>query len=171
LETGPSGWVAIAHLTRPRGNRGELSAVPLTDHPERYAQLENVRVGRSSYTVERVWYHKSQPVFKFCGVDCIGDAESLAGEDVCVPAGDRFRLPEGEFYFADLIGCRVIDLASGNLIGTVTGWEETGGPVVLELDGGRILVPYAKAILPEIDLSVREIRAALPEGLADLNGA
>jgi 16S rRNA processing protein RimM len=160
----------VAHLTRPRGNRGELSAVPLTSHPERYAALATVHVGGEAYMVERVWYHKDQPIFKFRGVDSIGAAECLAGHDVSIPVSERFPLPEDEHYFADLMGCRVVDAATGNVAGIVTGWQELGGgPVVLELDEGRILVPYAKAILKKIDLDAREIRAELPEGLVNLN--
>lgn len=147
-----------------------MCAVPLSDHPERYRQIERVWVAGAEYRVERVWYHKGRPVFKFRGIDTIGDAERLAGQDVTIPASERFPLPEGEFYYADLVGCRVVDARSGGRIGVVTGWQELGGPVVLELDDGRLLIPFARAILREIDVEAREIRADLPEGLADLNG-
>jgi 16S rRNA processing protein RimM len=168
LENSPE-WVVVAHLTRPRGSKGELCAIPLTDHPERYQQLAEVRIAGEGYTVERVWYHGDQPIFKLQGIDSITDAEPLAGQDVCIPATQRFTLPEEEYYFADLVGCRVVAAGSGDVVGVVTGWQELGGPVVLELDNGQILVPYAKALLPEIDLKAREIRADLPEGLVDLN--
>lgn len=160
----------MAHLTRVRGNKGELHAVLLTSHPERFEELTTVRVGGVERSLERVWYHSSQPVFKFRGIDSISDAEELAGEDVSIPASERLALPEDEYYFADLVGCRVLDVNSGNLIGVVTGWQELGGPIVLELDNGRVLVPFARAILPNIDVQAREIRAALPDGLLDLNG-
>jgi 16S rRNA processing protein RimM len=162
-------WVAIAHLLRPRGNKGELAAVALTIHPERYQQLTKVTIGGEEFVVERVWYHKDQPVFKLKGIDSIGAAEKLSGKDVCVPAGERFPLPEGEYYFSDLMGCRMVDASSGETIGEVTGWQEPGGPALLEVDGGRVLVPLVKDLLPEIDLKSRVIRANLPEGLCDLN--
>ena len=162
--------MVIAQLTRPRGNRGELCAIPLTHHAERYQNLERVWIAGIEYAVERVWYHKGQPIFKFRGIDTIDGAARVAGEDVAVPASERFPLPEGEFYFADLIGCLVVAAGSGERIGVVTGWQEVGGPVVLELDEGRVLIPYARAILPKIDLAAREIRADLPEGLVELNG-
>lgn len=161
--------VAVARLLRPRGNRGELLAFSLTDHPERYSGLETVYVGGVPLALERVWYHKDQPIFKFQGVDSIDDAQRYAGQDVCIPSAERFLLPEGEYYYSDLVGCRIVDTASGRLVGTVTGWQEIGGPVVLEVDDGKILIPYAKSILPEIDLQAREIRAVLPDGLVDLN--
>ncbi len=163
------GFVVIAHLTRPRGNKGELCAFPLSDHPERYQRLQSVQVDGAEYEVEQVWYHNDQPVFKFRGVDSIGEAEKLAGHDVLVPASERFPLPEDEYYFADLMGCRVVDLSSGTTVGVVTGWQDAGGPVILEVDEGRVLIPYVKAILTEIDLPAHEIRLKLPEGLLDLN--
>ncbi len=162
--------VVIAHLTRPRGNKGELCAVLLTSYPDRFDQLTTVQVGGVSRVLERVWYHNSQPIFKFEGVDSISDAEGLAGQDVVIPVSERLAIPDDEYYFSDLVGCRVLDIDSGKLIGLVTGWQESGGPVVLELDNGRVLVPFAKAILPKIDVQAREIRAALPEGLLELNG-
>jgi ribosomal 30S subunit maturation factor RimM len=54
----------------------------------------------------------------------------------------------------------------------VTGWQEYGGPGLLEVerpDGGRILVPFARSICTEIDLEARSIRVDLPEGLEDLS--
>jgi 16S rRNA processing protein RimM len=145
----------------------------------RYQALGTVYVDQVPYEVERVWYHKEQPVFKLRGIDTISAAEQLAGKDVAIPAGDRVPLPEGEYYYSDLVGCRVVDNASGGLVGEVTGWrelgEETGKvrPVLLEVslkEGGEpVLIPFAEAILKKIDVAAREIRADFPEGLLDLN--
>lgn len=142
----------------------------LTDHPERFQSGQAVYIGAVEYEIERVWYHKEQPIFKFRGVDSIGEAEKLAGEDVCIPACERLELPEGEYYYSDLIGCRMVECGSGEPVGTVTGWEEAGAaPVLLEVNGGDILVPFAAAILKNIDLAARRIEVQLPEGLKDLN--
>jgi 16S rRNA processing protein RimM len=131
--------------------------------------LRRVWIAGAAYDVESVWYHKGQPIFKLRGVDSIGQAEALAGQDVCVPAADRFPLPEGEYYFSDLTGCRMVADRTDVPIGTVTGWRDLGGSVVLEVNGGGILVPFAGAMLRKIDLEKREIRVELPEGLLDLN--
>ncbi len=89
---------------------------------------------------------------------------------MCVPAGERLELPEGEYYYSDLVGCLMVDCGSGEPVGIVTGWEEAGGaPVLLEVNGGDILVPFAAAILKNIDLAARRIEVELPEGLKDLN--
>ena len=103
-------------------------------------------------------------------MDDIGAAERLAGAEVTIPEDERFRVEEDEYYLSDLIGCRAVDDASGRIIGTVTGWSETGGPGLLELDGGRVLVPFARSLLKKVDVAAREIRMELPEGLEELNG-
>ncbi len=127
-------------------------------------------VGNIRYELESVWYHKDQPIFKFQGVDSIGEAEALAGLEVSILESERDPLADGEYYLSDLVGCRMLDAASGREIGIVTGWQETAGPVLLEVDDGRVLVPFARAILKAVDCARREIRAELPDGLETLNG-
>ncbi len=166
-------WTAIAALVRPRGNKGELTAVSLSSKPDRFANLTKVHLfgDGAEYTVERVWEHDGALVFKFAGIDSINDAEKLRGAEVRVPFEERVALDEGEYFQSDLVGCEVRDLVCDRLIGRVTGWEEYGGPSLLEVDNGRILIPFVKAICPEIDPAARVIKVQLPEGLEDLEKA
>lgn len=172
-------WVAVAHLTRTRGNRGELAGIPLATHVERFQNLSTVYLDSRPYQVESVWQHGERVIFKFRGVDSISDAERLVGQDVCVREEERAVLPEGEYYFSDLIGCRVLDWRSGDCLGTVRSVEELGGPPLLAVaPAGReepagkkeddMLIPFASAICRHIDVAAGEIRVDLPEGLKDL---
>jgi ribosomal 30S subunit maturation factor RimM len=77
-------------------------------------------------------------------------------------------LEAGEYFHSDLVGCEVRDHASDRLIGRVTGWEEYGGPALLEVDDGRLLIPFVKAICVDILPEQRLIRVNLPEGLEAL---
>ena len=61
------------------------------------------------------------------------------------------------------------DRLSGRVIGHVTGWEEYGGPALLQIDEGRLLIPFVKAICVEILPDERLIRVDLPEGLEAVN--
>lgn len=166
-----SDWVAVAVLGKPRGNRGELTAESLSSRPERFARLKTVRlVGEGqAYDVEEVWEHAGALVFKFRGVDSISDAERLRGAEVQVPGSERVELEPGEYFHSDLIGCEVRDRSSGRLIGHVTNFEEYGGPPLLEIDGGRMLVPFVKAICVDIRPEVKLIQVDLPEGLENLD--
>ncbi len=155
---------------KPRGNKGELTAVSLSSRPERFAQLTKVHLfgDGAEYAVERVWEHDGTLVFKFAGIDSINDAEKLRGAEVRVPFEERVALEEGEYFQSDLVGCEVRELGSDRVIGRVTGWEEYGGPSLLEVDDGRLLIPFVKEICREIDPVGRVIRVALPEGLEAL---
>jgi 16S rRNA processing protein RimM len=163
-------WVTIAILGKPRGNRGEVTAIALSSHADRYAALGTVHLFGSGQTaeIERVWEHEGTLIFKFRGVDSISDAEMLRGAEVRIPGSERARLGEDEFYHSDLIGCELRDRASGRRIGVVTAVEEYGGPALLEIDGGRVLVPFVRAICADIRPNDRVILVELPEGLEDL---
>ena len=132
--------------------------------------MKNVRLvgDGSAYQVEEVWEHAGALVFKFQGVDSISDAEKLRGAEVQVPRSERVELEPGEYFHSDLIGCEVRDRLSGRLIGRVTNFEEYGGPPLIEIDGGKTLIPFVKAICVDIRPEVKLILVDMPEGLEDL---
>jgi 16S rRNA processing protein RimM len=162
-------WIAVARLTRVRGNRGEIAAVDLTSRPGRLESLRQVWLfgDGSPREVASVWRHDGVPIFKFQGIDSISDAEFLVGAEVCVPQADRAPLEEGEYYQAELIGCEVFE-PDGARLGRVAHYREYGGTPLLELEDG-LLIPFAREICAEIDMARRRIVARLPEGLKDLN--
>jgi 16S rRNA processing protein RimM len=170
-------WVTIAILGKPRGNRGEVTAVSLSSRPQRFSALRSVHLFGSAdpfkdaLEIERVWEHEGTLIFKFRGIDTISDAEKLRGAEVRIPGTERASADEGEFYHSDLIGCEVRERGSGRRVGTVTGIEEYGGPALLAIDHGRVLIPFVRAICVEIRPEDRLILADLPEGLEHLDSA
>ncbi len=163
-------WVTIALLGKTRGNRGEVTAFTLSSRPERFAELKEVYLfgAGDRVEVEQTWFHNGTLIFKFRGVDTISDAERLAGAEVRIPLQERIALDTGEFFESDLIGCEVVDHRTGERLGRVSGWQDAGGAGLLEIDGDW-LIPFARALCPEIDPAARRIAVALPEGLKDLN--
>ena len=164
-------WVTIAVLGRTRGIRGELTAISLSSHPERFAALTRVFLfGQgTAYEVERYWEHQGVPVFKFKGVDSMTDAEGLRGFEMRVPMAERVQPEPGEYFHSDLIGCEVRDAASDRVIGRVTDFEEFGGPPLLQINGGPLLIPFVKAICTGIHPERHLILVTLPEGLEEVN--
>jgi 16S rRNA processing protein RimM len=164
-------WVTIAVLGKPRGNRGEVTALSLSSHSERFSNLRRVFLfgeGEAA-EIEHVWEHDGMPIFKFRGVDSISGAEKLRGAEVRIPREERAQAEDGEFYHSDLIGCEVRERATGRRIGVVTAIEEYGGPALLEIDSGRMLIPFVRAICTDIRPADRIILADLPEGLENLD--
>jgi 16S rRNA processing protein RimM len=166
--------VILADILRPRGNRGEVLARSQTDVPGRLAALRQAHVrfaagSDAEVTISEAWPHMSDWVLKFQGVDSIEDAERFAGSELWLPFAERAKLPEGEYYQADLIGCEVLDEA-GKTLGTVDGWQEYGGPPLMHVrvNGRDVLIPFVKGIYRAVDLEARRITVDLPEGLLEL---
>jgi 16S rRNA processing protein RimM len=162
-------WVTIALLGKTRGNRGELTAIPLSSKPERYETLTEVYLFGSGERreVEETWFHNGTLIFKFRGIDTISDAEPLTGSEVRVPLAERAPLEDGEFFQSELIGCEVFDHRSGERIGLVTSWEDGGGAGILVVDR-LLMIPFARAICVEINPAAKRIAVELPPGLKDL---
>ena len=162
-------WVTIALLGKTRGNRGELTAIPLSSKPERYQSLSEVYLfgPGERREVETTWFHNGTLIFKFRGIDTISDAEPLIGWEVRVPMAERTPLDPGEYFQSELIGCEVFDHATGERIGCVTNWEDGGGAGILVVDG-TLMIPFARAICVEINPAAKRIAVELPPGLKDL---
>jgi 16S rRNA processing protein RimM len=166
--------LVIAEILRTRGNRGELLAVSQTDVPGRLESLKhaNARLANGEdirVSVEHAWQHGENWVLKFEGVDSIGEAERFRGADIWVPWAERGRLPDGEYFRSDLLGCMVREW-NGRDVGRVVGFQQHGGPLLLEVDvnGREVLIPFVPDICQSVDLTARVIGAALPEGLLEL---
>jgi 16S rRNA processing protein RimM len=193
-------WVAVAHILRPRGNKGEVAAELLTDFPQRLTGLREAflsddrsQAGPRRAQIKACWLsqnHPGQAVFHFEGYSSIGDAEKLRGLDVLLPIEQRVKLPAGQYFISDLIGCSVFECAregssvasspcsmstAPSLLGSVTDVQFTGEGVsgtpllVVDARGGELLIPLAQDICTGIDVRARRIEVVLPEGLRDLN--
>ena len=136
--------MAIALLGRTRGNRGELTALALSSKPERYQTAREV-YSCSVQPKARVNAPGAIPIgngvrggihvvspgnahLSFRGVDTISDAERLTGCEVRVPLSERVPLEPGEFFTSDLVGCEVVDRRTGESLGQVSDWLDSGGP-------------------------------------------
>jgi 16S rRNA processing protein RimM len=87
--------------------------------------------------------------------------------EVRIPFTERTPLEENEFFQSDLVGCEVVDRATGQSLGRVTSYEDGGGSGILAV--GDLLIPFVRAICLDIDPAARRITVELPEGLKDLN--
>ena len=192
------GWVLVARILRPRGNKGEVLAELFTDFPARLssrlqiflrqAQGHPRAIGLQNFWVDR--NHPEHGIFHFDGYSSINDAEKLRGFDVLIPVADRVKLPDGKYFVSDLIGCSVFEtplqetkLASPacsmeeapRLLGSVRDvffpGEGTAGTPLLQVEtaAGELLVPLAEDICRRIDVAARRIDVTLPEGLGELN--
>ena len=165
----------VGRIARAHGIRGQVILNLDTDFPhERFypgAELFTLRGGQvTTLTVTTVRFQNGRPVIGLAGIDTMNLAESLAGLELRIPAGQLAALPAGAFYQHDLVGCRV-ETSGGAEVGVVTAVEGTAGASRLVVAGaaGEVLIPLAEAICTTIDPGTRRIVIDPPEGLLDLN--
>lgn len=165
-------WVIVACIVRPRGVKGEVVADAANWTAEQLLSFPSLVLfpGERPMKLEHAFPHQGRMVLKFAGIETVEQAETLRDSQLCIPRADRPPPPEGEVYYNDLIGCRVLDFSSGRELGSVADYLEFGGPVLLQVRSGsrEMLVPFVPAICKEFDLTARSIRVELPEGFEEL---
>lgn len=132
---------------------------------EVYASLgaKNIRL-----TPEKIRFHKKVAIIKFKEINSIDEAMQIKGALLKAPK-DKIQkyLDEDEFYIDDLVGLSAYD-AEGNLVGTVSAVSISGSQDLLfikDAQNKEHLVPFAKDIVPEVDLKEKKIVIKKIQGL------
>jgi 16S rRNA processing protein RimM len=169
-------FVTLAFVVKTQGRHGEV-AVELHSAPDRFAEgmslfaLGKSQESRRELKIEDLWPHKEWLVLKFRGIDSISDAEILIGSELQVPRSQRATLEPGSNYVSDLVGCEVFDHGReiGRIENVVFGAGEAPLLIVVNATGKKFDVPFAEAFLEGVDVSAKQVRMSLPEGLLEIN--
>jgi 16S rRNA processing protein RimM len=167
--------IALGIIRKAHGIRGEASVEAWCDSPERFSDLREVTLVSPDESqtrhasVENVRVHAGRALVKFAGIDSPEEVLLLQNWTVEIPESEARRLDADEYFLHDLIGLTLID-AEGRVRGKVAEVEETGGGLLLVVDGParRFDVPFAAEICTKVDLAAKTIAVRLPEGIDDL---
>ena len=105
-----------------------------------------VALARRAGTAER-------PILRIEGCESREDAEALRGTELRVPQAEAPPLAEGEFWAADLEGCRVTD--GEREVGVVA--RMVALPSCEALEVGDRLIPLVRDAIRSLDLEARRI--------------
>jgi len=168
---GEPDYLAIGHLRRPHGVHGEMVMEVHTDFPERIKSGMKVFVGEShdAMVIDGARFHNEGLIVKFQGVETPEDIGRYRNLWVYVASADRPPLPEGQYYFHELIGLQVVD-DKDQAIGELTEVIETGANnvyVVTRVDGSEVLLPAIPSVILDVETGRRLMRVHLLDGLLD----
>ena len=166
------GRVAGAHALR-----GEIRVRFFGDGPRNLLQAPEVWLGLDlrdpaarHFEVVRTGTGRAGEVrLGLRGVDDREAAVALRGLQVLADASVLEPLPDGEFYWHELVGCAVVG-RDGSEIGIVREIWETGAHDLLVVEGAegeRYLLSAARELMPEVDLEARRIVVEVLPGLLD----
>jgi 16S rRNA processing protein RimM len=163
--------VLVAQIGAAHGLRGEVRLRSFTAEPmavKDYGALES-EDGLQAFTIEALRPAKDVLIARLAGVGDRDTAEQLRNVKLYVPRA-RLPAPEAdEFYHADLIGLAAV-ATDGRAIGTVVALQNFGAGDLIEvkrLDGAIELLPFTKAVVPEVDVAGGRIVVDWPESATD----
>jgi 16S rRNA processing protein RimM len=150
----------VGKIVNTHGIRGEVRVVPTTDFPmERFKKNNKLVIVTKPNNIEvqiaTVREHKQFILVSFVNMQNINDVEQYKGCELMVTENLQQDLSSDEFYYHDIIGLKIIDNASQEVIGTVS--EILPMPandvwVVTAKGSDDILLPFIEDVVTMIDL-------------------
>lgn len=183
-------FLRIGVITKAHGLKGEVKVFSTTDSVQRFCEVKKVILktpkGDIETEIEGVKFVSGIPVVRFSAFDDVEQVKNLHNTEIYIERKYAQPLAEGEYYIADLIGCRVYadeDLSAypklsltGRCLGTVKDVLQTGANDVYEVDTGvpqkknpryniTVLLPVIPECILNVDIEKSEIQVHIMEGL------
>jgi 16S rRNA processing protein RimM len=167
-------WYNVGKIVNTHGIRGEVRVISTTDFPEdRYAPGNTLHLfpkGKTEpipLTVKTHRKHKQFDLLAFEGHENVNDVEQWKNGILKVSEEQLAELPEGEYYFHQIIGCKVFTV-DGEEVGVVKEILTPGANdvwVVQTEDGKDVLIPYIEDVVVDVSVDKKEVVIDPLEGL------
>lgn len=166
--------VSIGRVVKAKGLRGQVKVVVYSGQDACLKGGNKLFAGDKEGMIKaltpfRVWDEKGGFSVQFEEIKSREEAAALVGSTLLMEKNSLAELPEGEYYWFQLIGLTV-STSDGEILGTITKIWPTGEHDVLVVQKGKreLLLPAIPEVVMEVDLAKGEILVALPEGLLNL---
>lgn len=171
--------IALAKVGRPYGLTGAMHVYPFSNDFTTLKRAKSLTIGAREYTVKTIRNHGEALVMTVDGVDSPELAQTLTNSEIKVDRALFPALPEGEYYWVDLVGltCTNGDRVFGEIIEVF----EAGAHPILRVRSGAAsasltaepavprasknktkaaedeLIPFVDAIVRSVSLSERRV--------------
>ena len=161
-------WVELGRVLRPHGLDGCLLVALHSDDPSNLIAAKELRLtgemGEIPFRVSSAEPAGAGPGGRarvrltLVGLDSPDRAKLFVGAGVLVSESDLAELPEGEFYWRDLLGLRAVD-KSGALLGTLAEILPTAAADVFVVrgDSGDLLLAATDSLIVSVDRARGEL--------------
>lgn len=167
-------FISVGKILNFHGIQGEAKVGFSKNQQDFLKSLKVVFIKKDSdYTkleVSSVRFNKTFALVKFKGINSINDLMPYKGCLLFVEQSTiRKNLGEDEFLIDELTGLEVFDL-KGDKIGVVIGVSNNGANDMLSVKSKTTkisLVPFVKALVPEVDIKNKKVVVNNIEGLIE----
>ena len=153
--------VVVGQIRGVFGCDGCVRVMSFTDPPQSIGRFEWWLIGSDKRAYRLIETKRGSPgiIARIEGVDDRNQASLLMNQEIAVKREWLEELPDGTYYWFDLIGLCVIN-QSGERLGTVKKLIETGANDVLVVknDKHQCLIPYLKdRVIKKVDIQNRQM--------------
>jgi 16S rRNA processing protein RimM len=164
----------LGYIERAHGYNGAVLAKFDVDQPSKYGKIDAVliEIGRQLVpfvVVSITDTQKGRFILHLDGVVSEEKANSLKGSTLFLPEVLLPRLKKDQYYFHELIGCKVVDEREGEL-GLISEIIDMPHQVLASMDWNEtsVLIPLHGDIVKTLNRSDKLVHTCLPEGLLDV---
>jgi 16S rRNA processing protein RimM len=153
----PDDLVVMGRVSGPFGVKGWVKLQPFTEAPENLLAYPIWWVGAEGCwqqrRIEQGHVQGGSVVAKIAGCEDRDAAALFRGKEVAVSRNTFPQAGANEFYWADLVGLKVVN-EQGEELGDVKEVLETGSNDVLVVQGERErLIPFTELVVKQVDLA------------------
>ncbi|MBI2876871.1 MAG: 16S rRNA processing protein RimM [Candidatus Tectomicrobia bacterium] len=156
---------------KPQGLKGEIRILPVLEHLEEYARLDEIYITHEGseaarYLVEGIRKKGNLLIFRLKNCGSVEAAQRLVGSDVGILRNQLKELPPDHYYWFEIEGLEVFS-EEGRYFGVVQEIFPTGSNDVylIKSDTQELLVPAIHEVVTQIDLKERRMIIRPLEGL------
>ena len=168
-----SKYVSVGKILNFHGVRGEAKVGYSKNQKDFMESLSDVYILKDNqylpFTVKSIKFNNKFAIIKFDGIDTVNDIAEYKNCLIFVEEDEiREKLNEDEFLIDELVGMTVI--SDEQQVGTVIGVSNNGANDLLSVKSntGKIcLVPFVKAIVPNVDIKSKEVTVENIQGLIE----
>ena len=160
--------VVVGRVKGAWGVRGGLKIDVLSDASDRFSPGSTLTLTGRRTTVEESHKIKGGLAVKFDVVADRSQADAMRGQMLTIPRGRLAPLPEGRYYYFDIIDMVVSD-EMGDKLGRVKEIIETGGNdvyVIGRAEQADLLIPALDDVVLSVCVGENRMTVRVPEGLA-----
>lgn len=179
----PDDLVELGRIGEPYGLKGWVNVLPSSEQPDVLLKSRQWWVSRimkaedsaarlhappkwedltfESFRVLQSKPHSSRVVAHLEGIEQPEVAAQFKGRRVYVSRARFPSLADGEYYWVDLVGCQVVNLA-GTILGSVVQVVDHGAHPILVVKGRLeqdMLIPFVAAYVLDVNILGRQIQA------------
>ena len=149
-------FLELGQFVGTHGVRGMVRIQPWSDDGEFLTQFKRfyLECGKTEIQLSKITPHGNVVIAAIKGVETLEDAEKYRGKILYIKRDDA-HLPKDRYFISEIIGSRVFDADTNELLGVLSDVSKTGANDVWHItrDDREYLVPAIGDVIVNVDIN------------------